>query len=124
MISLFMLTVYLFNFSTLKSILNFDLDCPIRTVYRTLEEINCLNMLSDPILNVATAEVIPEGKSKSAIRECIRAKERAVEHLVKKYSPKDDKNAQDLLRSCIYSMSDYNAYVRYGITSSPIIILY
>lgn len=96
----------------LKSILNFDLDLPIRTVYRALKEINCLDILGDPALEMATSEIIADGESRDSVRQMIKKKEAAVKYLVKKYLPKGGSDSQEILFSCIYSISDYNAYIR------------
>ncbi|CAG8595965.1 3962_t:CDS:10 [Funneliformis mosseae] len=93
-----------------KDMLDFSLIIPIKTVYNFLEERDGLNVLHHDLIMDATKEIIAGGKSRSQINQEIRAKERAIEVISRKY--KNNKLAQEEIRQCLYSIGDNHAYLR------------
>lgn len=89
-----------------------DFSCirQLRTVTAFLEAAEGTSLLSDPLVVTATQEIIPDGKSRSAIQRAIRDKERAVETLARRYTAAD--LTSDDIRTCLYSISDNNAFLR------------
>ncbi|KAA1473360.1 hypothetical protein DENSPDRAFT_780015 [Dentipellis sp. KUC8613] len=90
--------------------LNFSCVSPIRTVYTLLEKNDALNMLRDPLVTVATQEIIAEGRSRREIQKAIKAKERAIESLSSRYS--SAQLSQESVRQALYSIGDNHAFLR------------
>ncbi|CAN8068405.1 unnamed protein product [Agarophyton chilense] len=92
-------------------LLEFSCVKPLITVATYLEERGGLELLDDPLIEKATAEIIPDGKNRRAVQREIQAKEHAVSVLAKRY-----KNGrildEDEVRRCLYSIGDNNAYLR------------
>ncbi len=62
--------------------LGFECVAPMNTVHNLLKEKNCLNLLEDGLVSVATQEIIDDGKkTRSEIQRKIKEKEWAVEQL-------------------------------------------
>ncbi len=107
--------VYLLMDSQLPEVLEMlEFSCvdTIKSVYRVLEAGNCLPLLADPLIHVATREIIPDGKSRYDIQKEIKQKERAIEHLAKRYGSK--KLSDEIIRTCLYSIGDNNRFVSRG----------
>lgn len=69
-----------------RELLEFDTISRVRTVYDVLSKsAKGLEMLEDPQLQVATMEIMPEGKSKMQVQREIKAKEAAIKHLSRTY---------------------------------------
>lgn len=116
---------------TMKPLLACEVHQPVRTVYDLLQLHHGLAMLEDPAILIATEEILPEkGKSRNVIQSEIKRKERAIEHLVKKYAPqlvlqyrggngsapksvtnKPPLSREDVIRTCLYSISDNNSFL-------------
>lgn len=94
-----------------KELLQFDCVKPITMVYNVLEEAGALAILSDELIHIATMEIIDDGKKRYQVQKEIQNKERAIEHLAKKYSKGGV--SSDLIRQCLYSIGDNNAFLRY-----------
>ena len=93
-----------------KEMLQFSCVKPIKTVYSVLEENNCLAVLQDSMIETAIMEIVAEGQKRHEIQQQIKQKEKAIEYLVRKYKrPEID---ADLLRQCLYSIGDNNAFLR------------
>lgn len=92
--------------------LGFDCVRPIKTVYSELEAAGCLAVLRDPLIQTATMEISPQGKSRYQIQTEIRAKERAIESLARKYQR--GQFDSEHVRQCIYSIGDNNAFLRFA----------
>ncbi len=73
----------------------------------------CLDMLRDPAMAVAVAEIGSEGRSRAAVAKDIQLKERAREHLAKKYASSGGASHEELL-TCLYSVGDNAAYLRFN----------
>lgn len=92
--------------------LGFDCVLPIKTVYGELEAAGCLGVLRDPLIATATMEISPHGKSRYQIQSEIRAKERAIEQLAKRYQ-RPPFGAEEI-RQCLYSIGDNHAFLRFA----------
>jgi len=106
--------IYLLQDSQLekvKSHLNIDLVSPVKTVFDLLEQNGALGLLYEKDVAIATREIIPDGKTRPQINEEIKAKERAVEYLARKYSEKG-KLSRDEVRKCLYSIADNHSFLR------------
>lgn len=106
----------------MEELLGFKCVRPLRTVASLLEEGGALAMLDDPLLPVATAEIMSAGRSRTAIQRDIRSKEKARDILARKYRSKNV-DEEDLLQ-CMYSIGDNNTFLAF--TRDPIdkMILY
>lgn len=95
----------------ISRLLEFSCVKPLNTVALYLQQRGGLELLDDPLMEVATKEIIADGKARSAVQAEIRQKERAVEVLAKRY-----RNGRTLgldeIRRCLYSIGDNNAYLR------------
>lgn len=100
----------------MEELLEFQCVRPLRTVASLLEEAGALAMLDDPLLPVATAEIMSSGRSRAAIQRDIRSKEKARDILARKYRSKNI-DEEDLLR-CMYSIGDNNTFLAF--TRDPI----
>ncbi|ODQ65836.1 hypothetical protein NADFUDRAFT_82791 [Nadsonia fulvescens var. elongata DSM 6958] len=99
----------------IKDAMDFDLYKTIKTVYGFLESKDCLELLTDPLVFVATQEIISDGKPRRQVQNEIKNKERAIEVLTRKYSKSTTGNKKVMLediRQCLYSIGDYNSYLR------------
>ena len=74
----------------------------IETVYKYLEEKGGVKMLEDPLIEVATREVLAGKKSRSQISNEIRRKERAVAHLKQHY--RSQHLSSENIHLCLYSI--------------------
>lgn len=61
----------------IQDLLDFNAVRPLRTVYALLEEKNGLAMLSDPLMERATKEIVSLGRSRYEIQRDIKEKERS-----------------------------------------------
>ena len=82
--------------------LSFSVKGPIESVYKFLEERDGLGLLSDRLIDIATAEILAEKKSRSQIDQEIRQKERAVAQLKRNY--RSTQLSQDDIHLCLYSI--------------------
>ena len=77
-----------------------------------LEEADCLNLLNEALLVVATSNISAEGKTRPVIDKEIKTKEKAIEILARKYTcgalPYED------VRNCILSIGDNNSYLLFN----------
>lgn len=92
-------------------LLEFSCVRPLETVSAFLEERGGLELLEDPLVQVATMEIIPDGKPRRVIQKEIQQKERAVALLAKRYKKGTTLSDEDI-RRCLYSIGDNNAYLR------------
>lgn len=92
-----------------QDLLQFRIVQPVRTVEQLLAEKGGLALLSDPLMPVATGEILPHGKSRQQIQAEIRRKEAAVAALVRKYLSallsKDD------IELCLHSIGDNHSFL-------------
>jgi hypothetical protein len=123
--------------TNIKPLLDCSVNQPVRTVYDLLSQYNGLAMLDDPLMIIATNEILSEkNKSRQMIQQEIKKKERAIEQLVKRYSPilvlgyrgqgggreqthtgrmgsglAPNLSREDIIRNCLYSISDNNSFL-------------
>ena len=118
--------------SDVSELFDFHFDKSVDTVYTLLVNSNGLNVLADPFIETATAEILPHGKTKWKVQEEIKTKEQAIKRLAMKYSSHksrnffsskagdedDDKNAltRDQVERCIYSICDFKTFLRFNQT--------
>ena len=96
-----------------REMLSIKLVRPLRTAYALLSETEKgLDMLNDPLMHTATAEIMHEGKPRHEVQREIKQKERARETLSKKYASRD-LSSEEILH-VLYSIADNNAYLRYN----------
>lgn len=96
---------------TITRLLDFSCVKPLVTVAAYLEQRGGIELLDDPLLEIATKEIIPDGKSRRLVQKEIEQKERAVAVLAKRY--KNGRTlGEDEIRRCLYSIGDNNAYLR------------
>eukprot|EP00981_Chlorochromonas_danica_P000795 scaffold192_cov320-Ochromonas_danica.AAC.6 len=93
----------------IRPLLGVDIHLPIKTVHDVLAAGNGLAMLSDPLLPIATNEILPDKKSRNVIQAEIKRKEKAAEQLVKKYQNR--LLPGDTIRACLYSIGDNNSFL-------------
>jgi hypothetical protein len=74
----------------------------IKTVYKFLEARGGLSLLEDPLIEIATREVLAEKKTRSQISHEIRRKERAVAHLKQQYQNR--LLSSEDIHLCLYSI--------------------
>ena len=100
----------------IQDVLEFQLVAPLVTVYTTLERGGALNMLSDPLVDIATRECLardPETgreKSRREVEADIKRQEKATEVLSRKYA--SDRITADTISQCLYSIKDNNSFLR------------
>ncbi|GAB4816186.1 hypothetical protein N2152v2_003232 [Parachlorella kessleri] len=96
----------------IEELLGFSCVRPLRTVYRLLEERGGLALLDDPLLQLAVAEIVSEGRPRHEIDRAIKAKERARAQLAKRY--RSHHLSEDDILLCMYSISDNNSYLLFN----------
>mmetsp|Transcript_8916 Transcript_8916/g.16073 ORF Transcript_8916/g.16073 Transcript_8916/m.16073 type:complete len:690 (-) Transcript_8916:331-2400(-) len=101
-------------------LLGFQIVTPLRTVYSVLKQLELEDMLSDPLMSIATKSITPHGLSRAQIASQIRSKEQAIAQLVRNYSneykrenkSRDEVHAvKDILEQCIYSIGDNQSFL-------------
>ncbi|KAI9025671.1 hypothetical protein DFJ74DRAFT_604886 [Hyaloraphidium curvatum] len=97
-----------------KEQLGFNCVRPIRTVHSTLEAAGALPLLRDPLVATATMEISPAGKPRHVIQSEIRAKERAIEALARRYARPDAGLGAEDVRQALYSIGDNHAFLRFA----------
>jgi hypothetical protein len=96
--------------NTIKPLLGASIHKPITTVYSLLESKNGLSLLSDPLLHIATQEILPDkSKSRYDIQSEIKKKEKAINLLSKKYQ--SHLLTTDDIQTCLYSICDNNSFL-------------
>ena len=98
--------------SDVQELLEFKLVKPLKTAHALLAEKGGLAMLNDGLMHQATAEIMHEGRPRSEVQREIKAKEKAREHLSRRYA-NANLTSEEIL-SCLYSISDNNAYLRFN----------
>lgn len=96
----------------IQELLEFNCVRPLKTVYSLLEEKNGLRLLDDPLMEVATAEIISGERSRFEVQRDIKAKEKAREVLSKRY--KSAVLTEEDILWCLYSISDNNSFLLFN----------
>ena len=94
---------------TIQPQLGFSLKKPLETVYKFLEAKGGLSILDDKYIEVATEEILADGKTRDMIQKQIRMKEKAVAHIKDKYATRD--LSEDDIHMCLYSICDNNSFL-------------
>ncbi|CAD7701392.1 unnamed protein product [Ostreobium quekettii] len=97
----------------IQELLEFRCVAPLKTVSSLLKEKNALQMLQDPMMERATAEIVASDRPRYEIQRDIKAKERAREVIAQKYSSRYGVSRDDILL-CLYSISDNNSFLLYN----------
>ncbi|KAK9816451.1 hypothetical protein WJX72_000489 [[Myrmecia] bisecta] len=95
-----------------QDLLEFKCVRPLRTVHSHLAELGCTDLLADPLMEVATAEIVVGERPRHEIQRDIKKKERARETLARKYARGQVKEEDILL--CLYSISDNNSFLLFN----------
>lgn len=98
-----------------NEMLEFCCVSPITTVYSKLGECNALAVLSDPLMETATLEIMTHNKDntpipRNTIQKEIKQKERAIEILAARY--KSSLISDEEIKQCLYSIGDNNSFLR------------
>ena len=96
--------------SEVQELLGFKCVKPLKTVYTVLKEHDCLKVLEDDLIEVATAEIIDFGKKRHQVQSEIKRKEKAIEILAKRYG--NSQVSPETIRQCLYSIGDNNSFLR------------
>lgn len=107
----------------ITAMLEFTCVKPMVTVASFLEERDGLALLDDPLVEMATREIIPDKKPRRLVQREINEKERAVNVLAKRYRNTRTLSDEDVKR-CLYSIGDNNAYLRAARDPCDIMIKY
>lgn len=94
----------------MEETLGFSCVIPIKTVYSFLKERDCLQLLHDDAIALATREVSTDFKTREQIQAEVQRKKRAVEALAKKYA--NERITEDDITRCLLSLSDNHAYLK------------
>ena len=95
---------------TINQLLGISIVKPIITVHSILESLGGLQILEDPHIATATAEILPDkSKSRPAIQLEIKRKEHAINKIVKTYSTRA--LSEDTIKLCLYSICDNNSFL-------------
>eukprot|EP01123_Difflugia_compressa_P008847 TRINITY_DN2771_c1_g2_i1.p1 TRINITY_DN2771_c1_g2~~TRINITY_DN2771_c1_g2_i1.p1 ORF type:complete len:520 (+),score=113.15 TRINITY_DN2771_c1_g2_i1:203-1762(+) len=94
----------------IKDQLGFNVKTGIRTVYAFLKARNCLQLLDDPDIMIATEEILPSSnKQRWEIQKDIKKKEKIVKAMCSKYSNSSIKEEE--IKFCLYSLTDNNSFL-------------
>ncbi|ORZ13459.1 hypothetical protein BCR42DRAFT_330614 [Absidia repens] len=93
-----------------ETILGFRCVVPIKTVYDFLKQSECVDVLHDENIALATREVSTEFKTREQVQDEVQRKRAAIDALCKQYS-NDQISAQDIER-CLSSLSDNHAFLK------------
>ncbi|CAO3640758.1 unnamed protein product [Cunninghamella blakesleeana] len=90
--------------------LGFNCVIPIKTVYAFLKERDCVELLHDDLIALATRDVSSEYKTRKQIQNEIQRKGLAIESLCNKYS--SDRISSKDIGLCLASLSDNHAFLK------------
>eukprot|EP00879_Flechtneria_rotunda_P004579 GHRR01004834.1.p1 GENE.GHRR01004834.1~~GHRR01004834.1.p1 ORF type:complete len:720 (+),score=299.93 GHRR01004834.1:971-3130(+) len=95
-----------------QELLGFSCVRPLKTVASFLEERGSSALLDDPLLEIATAEIVAADRPRAAVQRDIKVKERAREQLARKY--RHAGLCEEEILWSIYSISDNNSYLLFN----------
>jgi hypothetical protein len=101
------------NSEEVQDLLQFSCVGGLETVHKKLAEAGMESLMRDPLVRVATMEIMPEGKPRHQIQREIKAKEHAVKQLSRRYGSSRNFTEEDV-QLCLYSIADNHAYLRYN----------
>ncbi|KAI9244581.1 hypothetical protein BDA99DRAFT_448371 [Phascolomyces articulosus] len=93
-----------------EDMLGFSCVIPIKTVFDYLKDNECLALLHDDMVAIATREISQEFKNRLQINAEVQKKRRAIEALSEKYA--NDHVSPDDIARCLSSLSDNHAYLK------------
>jgi hypothetical protein len=93
-----------------KDLLSFSCIKPIKTVYSFLDRHGIVELLRDDLVPTATLEIYSEGRTRREVQKDIKAKERAIETLSRRYARGTVTDEE--IKQCLYSIGDNNAFLR------------
>eukprot|EP01023_Acetabularia_acetabulum_P017046 TRINITY_DN18456_c0_g3_i1.p1 TRINITY_DN18456_c0_g3~~TRINITY_DN18456_c0_g3_i1.p1 ORF type:complete len:652 (-),score=82.91 TRINITY_DN18456_c0_g3_i1:306-2261(-) len=96
----------------IQELLEFECVKPLATVYTTLSDANGLKILEDPLLKLATDEIMVGERQRHEIQQDIRKKEKARKTLASKY--RSSKLSEEQILHCIYSINDNNSFLLFN----------
>jgi len=94
----------------IQDLIKFSMVRPVLTVHSFLSERGAAAMMHDPFMEIATREIIPDGKDRYDIQHEIKQKEKAIKMLSKKYV--SDKLTSTEIERCLYSIGDNHSFLR------------
>lgn len=97
----------------IQDMLEMSCVCPLKTVGTLLNGKNALQLLQDPLLDIATTEVVAGDKPRQDIEDEIKKKETAREYLARKYAGQTGLTEEEILW-CLYSISDNNSFLLFN----------
>jgi hypothetical protein len=77
---------------------------PAQTVHTFLAERGSEALLEDPLVPVATREILADGKARPTVQREIKEKEKARDALARKYC--HSRLSEDEIKHCMYSIGD------------------
>jgi len=90
--------------------LSFNVKMDIKTVYGLLKDKDCLRILDDGDIMIATQEIIQDGvKDRWDLQKDIKKKEKVVKSLCAKY--RNSQTTEDEIKFCLYSLTDNNSFL-------------
>ncbi|ORE08166.1 hypothetical protein BCV72DRAFT_204100 [Rhizopus microsporus var. microsporus] len=90
--------------------LGFSCVVPIKTVYDFLKSRDCIDLLHDDNIALATREIAPEFKTREQVDGEVQRKQHAIRTLCEKYA--NEKISKEDIERCILSISDNNAFLK------------
>ncbi|KAK5581907.1 hypothetical protein RB653_003487 [Dictyostelium firmibasis] len=93
-----------------KNLSGLNMIKPLKTVHLFLSERDGLKLLEDPLLEVATREVLADNKTRPQIQREIHQKEQAIKQLSRRYSSSQLRSEE--IEVCIYSICDNHTFLR------------
>ncbi|CAM9298627.1 unnamed protein product [Sphacelaria rigidula] len=93
----------------IQNILGFKIKRGVKSVYEFLKERGGLAVLSDPNAELATREVLANGRSRPQINKEIRRKETAVAQIKRRYA--SHTLSEEDIHTCLYSMCDNDSFL-------------
>ena len=101
-----------------SKLLDLPLIAPVRTAYDLLSEGGAAKMLDDPLMDTATRQLADDkSKSRGELQEQLRAKDRAIKTLARKYATAHERAASGRglsstkIKSVLYSIGDNSSYL-------------
>jgi len=98
------------NLNEIQEVIHFSLGKPVLTVFLYLEERGSTQILRDDLAEIATREILPEGKDRYQIQREIKDKEKAIKMLSRKYT--NNKISGEEIERCLYSIGDNHSFLR------------
>jgi hypothetical protein len=105
-----------------QELLNFKVVKPMTTVHLYLSDRDAEELLTDPLMAIATREILSEGKGRHEVNKESKMKEKAIAALCKKYQ--SHQITDEEIKQCLYSITDNHAYLRTSRDAVDKVIMY